>query len=358
MMEGELPVDVLEISEITFLSSEQVDGKDGAKKLPNPQNAFVPLLAPSLGEGEWTKKADMPTARGMFATSAAGGKIYAIGGIKAFPDGISTVEEYDPVADKWTRKANMPTARNYLSNSVVNGKIYAIGGWNWSVLSTVEEYNPVTDKWSKKTDMPTPREVSTSVVNGKIYAIGGWNGVALSTVEEYDPAADTWTKKTDMPTARWGHSTSVVHGKIYAIGGRVGTWNQGPAFSIVEEYDPVADTWTEKTDMPTARWGLSTSVVHGKIYAIGGSQDESTALSTVEEYDPVTDTWTKKASMPTARWYLSTNAVNGKIYVVGGATAAWVFTSTVEEYDLESTDQSINTAEKLTTTWGRVKSGK
>jgi len=32
------------------------------------------------------------------------------------------------------------------------------------------------------------------------------------------------------------------------------------------------DTWTRKADMPTARLGLSTSVVDGKIYAIGGAQ--------------------------------------------------------------------------------------
>jgi hypothetical protein len=40
---GELPVDVLEISEITFLSSEQENGNDGAKKRPNPQNTFASL---------------------------------------------------------------------------------------------------------------------------------------------------------------------------------------------------------------------------------------------------------------------------------------------------------------------------
>jgi RNA polymerase sigma factor (sigma-70 family) len=43
---GELPVDVLEISEITFLPSQQGDSKDGKPKLSKPQNAFAPLLAP------------------------------------------------------------------------------------------------------------------------------------------------------------------------------------------------------------------------------------------------------------------------------------------------------------------------
>ncbi|MHC4192469.1 MAG: LamG-like jellyroll fold domain-containing protein [Planctomycetota bacterium] len=86
-----------------------------------------------------------------------------------------------------------------------------------------------------------------------------------------------------MPTGRTYFSTSVVNGKIYAIGGFTTRDNH---LSPVEEYDPLTDTWTRKADMPTARSGLSTSAVNGKIYAIGGWVGSSTVLSTVEEYDP------------------------------------------------------------------------
>ena len=125
---------------------------------------------------------------------------------------------------------------------------------------------------------------------------------------------DTWTTRADMPTARFGLSTSVVNGKIYAIGGE----RSAQPLSTVEEYDPATDTWTAKADMPTARYALSTSVVNGKIYAIGGALNPNASFPTVEEYDPATDTWTKKADMPTARAVLSTSAVNGKIYAIGG----------------------------------------
>jgi hypothetical protein len=55
------------------------------------------------------------------------------------------------------------------------------------------------------------------------------------------------------------------------------------------------DIWTTRADMPTPRWGLSASVVDGKIYAIGGGQGMiGKYMSPVEEYDPATDTWTKK----------------------------------------------------------------
>jgi hypothetical protein len=66
---------------------------------------------------------------------------------------------------------------------------------------------------------------------------------------------------------------------------------------------------------------------------MGGGTSNGDALATLEEYDPITDTWTRKANMPTARWGLSSSAVDGKIYAVGGALVSNVAVSTVEEYD-------------------------
>jgi len=134
---------------------------------------------------------------------------------------------------------------------------------------------------------------------------------------------DTWTTKADMPTARGGLSTSVVNGKIYAFGGwRISYLPQ------VEVYDPLTDTWTKRADMPIPRHALATSVVKGKIYVIGGSSGGQ-RISRVDEYDPTADTWTQKTDMPTPRSHFSASAVNGKIYAIGGSGAV----TAVEEYD-------------------------
>ena len=151
-----------------------------------------------------------------------------------------------------------------------------------------------------------------------------------------------WAQKADMPTARYAFSTSVVNGKIYAIGG---TPNEQTWYSIVEEYDPATNIWTKRTDMPTARGCLSTSMVNGKIYAIGGVAAGPSLTSAVEEYNPLTDKWTKKANMPTARFILSSSAVNGKIYAIGGSTGVAI--STVEEYD-PATDTWTTKTDMLT----------
>ncbi len=145
-------------------------------------------------------------------------------------------------------------------------------------------------------------------------------------------AEDTWTQKSPMPTARYVLSSSVVDGKIYAIGGGVAS---GAAFSTVVAYDPVTDTWTRKADMPMVRGAGASSVVNGRIYAIGGTPSLGGATySSVIEYDATTDTWTAKTNMATARGWLSSSMVNGKIYVIGGAvTYGGTPHSTVEEYD-------------------------
>jgi N-acetylneuraminic acid mutarotase len=288
-------------------------------------------------EDTWTRKTNMPTPRALISTSVVDGVIYAIGGGTGPYSDFSTVEAYDPKTDTWTTKINMPTPRAGLSTCAVDGIIYAIGG-HWSPgLATVEAYNPVTDNWTSKTPMPTSRGfLSVSVVDGIIYAIGGCKdvtGIGLSNVEAYDPKTNTWTEKAPMPTARLLLTTCEVDGIIYAIGG-ASTFTPGAStLKTVEAYDPAANTWTEKADMPTLRGGHSTSVVDRIIYTIGGVKyGGGPGLSTVEAYDPVTDIWTTKTDMPTARKFLSSSAVDGKIYAIGGVDGGQVL-ATVEEYD-------------------------
>ena len=224
----------------------------------------------------------------------------------------------------WTQKNDMPTARWNLSTCVVNGEIYAIGGMGpvWQAMSSVEQYNPATNTWTKKSDMPTARAgLSSSVVNGKIYAIGGAvihnysldDATFLSTVEEYNPVNNTWTTKTDMPVARGFHSASVINDSIYIIGGSPNI----PMYGLLSmyAYDPATDTWTQKGDIPMGIFtGCFTGVVDGKIYVMGGDGKETR----VDEYNPATGIWTQKADMPIFTTDQATCVLDGKIYVLGG----------------------------------------
>ncbi len=259
----------------------------------------------------------------------------------------------------WTPRINMPTGRWEFSTCVVGGKIYAIGGAGpvYQALHTVEVYDPATNTWTTKSPMPTARQgLSTNVVNGKIYAIGGGAASSaaytsvetFSTVEEYDPATNTWTTKSEMPTARGFHSANVVNNRIYVIGGSPSAPSSGSVLTV-EVYEPATDTWTQKGTMPALRSAGFTSVVDGKIYCFGGY-----AFSDVDEYDPVTDTWTEKANMLTYRIGLSTSVLDGQIYAIGGyiyGVPDYPGVTTVEIYD-PATDTWTTGPDMPTGRWG------
>jgi RNA polymerase sigma factor (sigma-70 family) len=363
---GEIPVDVIKIAETTNISNDMGKDKGGNSEQFNAQSFF---MAPQ-GQGDtWTKRADMPTPRHGISACAVNGKIYVFGGAKDMGAGafLSTVEEYDPAADRWIKKADMPTPRARLATCVANGKIYAIGGW--PINGAVEEYDPATDKWTRKTPMIAPSErLAVSAVGEKIYTFGGWSGVEWRTIaaaSEYDTVTDTWTKKADLPETSEYYSANTVNGKIYIIG-----W-----FHNVLEYDPISDKYTQKAAVPSKQegnpnfwhdgascWHLllhSASVIHDKIYVIGGSQPNGNQVAV---YDPIADKWEEKADMPTARCWLATGEVNGKIYAIGGANpdinvaepgTGQPF-STVEEYDT-GLGVGVDFKGKLPTKWGKLR---
>ena len=134
-------------------------------------------------------------------------------------------------------------------------------------------------------------------------------------------AQNPWTRETPLPTIRRDLGVVAVNGKIYAIGGR----NDNGYLSINEEYDPSTKNWNTKTPMPTPRSDFGIAVVQNKIYCLGGIIDfdwsgsgRSILTGVNEVYDPFTDTWETKTSIPTKRQRPTANVVEDKIFVIGG----------------------------------------
>ncbi len=341
-----------------------------------------------VADGNWTRKTDMPTVRSYFSTSTVNRKVFVIGGRKQLEMdefgnvSLSTVEMYDSETDTWERRADMPTARSHVSTSVVDGKIYAIGGAEVAKiqqgpgianevkqLPTVEMYDPVTDTWTQKADMPTARSTSTCVVDGKIYAVGGatnridnkkpWR---LKIVEVYDPSTDIWAKVQSMKHARDGLTTSVVDGKIYAIGGM--GWPQipnqaGPFLSVVEVFNIKTNQWHEKAEMLAPKALHTTTVVNGKIYVIGGFFQGNGLFmnsSMIEIYDPATDRWNRKSEIPISKSGHTAETIKADIYIFGGSNIQHKDPFvTVEVYDTGEAFLDVNPTGKLVKIWGAIK---
>jgi N-acetylneuraminic acid mutarotase len=237
------------------------------------------------------------------------------------------------VEDSWTKLEPLPTIRRDLGVATVNGKIYAIGGRsNGARLSINEEYDPATNTWTTKTPMPTQRsDFAIAVVNDKIYCIGGiidfdWSGYGkgiLCTVNEvYDPLIDSWENKTSMPTQRQRPKANVVNGKIYVMGGFQYRDLPPPKttidFDVNEVYDPETNSWTTKTPMPHASSDSASATIDNRIYVISGFKNDLNQI-----YNPESDTWSQGAPIPTAVALAGAGATSGelapkRIYVIGG----------------------------------------
>jgi N-acetylneuraminic acid mutarotase len=308
------------------------------------------LLLSGLGaSGE-----ERPLTRAFHGAAVVNGKIYLIGGAGEDNKPFASVQVYDPATSTWAARAFVPTARALFGTSAVGGTIYVVGGTTRGrdKRAVVEAYDTVTDTWTRKADMPTPRNaLSTAVVDGKVYAIGGWGydrpeggwesidrtktGQDFSNVEVYDPKTDTWATRADMPTPRSHMTVSALGGKIYAIGGgaRIVAGRGGEWLALLEVYDAATNRWARAAELPTPRNVLSSCVVDGRIYAMGGTfSPEPTSsteellrtlrtLSVVDIYDPASGRWTKGRDLATSRGWFSTSVVNGKVYVVGGRSA-------------------------------------
>ena len=149
----------------------------------------------------WVSKAAMPAAGGELTAAALGSKLYVLGGNPA------RNYEYNPGADSWTPKTTDSVTRVRPSAAAAGGKVYAIGGMIGPPYATVnnnQEYAPETNSWTTKAVLPTGRFfTSVSEAGGKLYVIGGQSVTeSLTLNQEYDPVSNTWTDRAAMLTAR------------------------------------------------------------------------------------------------------------------------------------------------------------
>lgn len=171
-------------------------------------------------------------------------------------------------------------------------------------------------QWFELPGLPTPR-TGLAVVNyeNQIYAIGGKdaNGIS-SVVERYDPQADSWVKLAPKPTPVTDISAAAIGGLIYVPGGKL---SSGSSTNITEIFDPRTNRWMTGSTLPKPVSGYALAVYEGQMFLFGG-WDGGKVVSDAYVYDPQDETWTPLPSMPTARSYAGAVTVGAKIYVIGG----------------------------------------
>ena len=175
-----------------------------------------------------------------------------------------------------------------------------------------------SDGWLIKKSMPTARCQTVGILlNNKVYIIAGRSNAdtPLKVVEEYDPISDSWQRKAHLNEGRRIPAGCVYNNKIYEFGGN----GENKDLDTVEVYDPDSDSWKyANTKLPTARFDMIAQEINGIIYVIGGVTSSGTKLSVNEAFNPSTETWQIKASLPSPTRGMGSCVYNNKIYIFGG----------------------------------------
>jgi hypothetical protein len=206
--------------------------------------------------------------------------------------------------------------------------------------------------------MPAERFFPATVYydpTGLIYVAGGIDGSFLETDTTwiYDPVADSWDTSTapNIPVVMGGSAVSLVGQNMYLQG----SFGAG-ATNFNYAYDIVANTWTQKANMPAAVYEAAGASIGTNTYVVGGGDPAvapgsakanrkgakgpngsmarpDTSFITTYVYDTVADSWTSGPSTNVAHSFTGGTVIGNKLVVVGGFDGVTGDTNTVETSD-------------------------
>jgi hypothetical protein len=187
---------------------------------------------------QWTTRQPLPQPRGGDAGASLNGLLYVAGGYitpSVGPDELTaTVLVYDPKRDSWSNVAPMHTPRERLRLVAAGRFLYAIGGVdaNGNSLTTVEQYNPRTNQWVTIAPLQASRAFPgvayTSIAGHPVIVVVGGAELASNsivgprqTTEVLNIATGTWhTLNVLLDPGRGGLSCAIgADGALLAIGG-------------------------------------------------------------------------------------------------------------------------------------------
>src|SRR6185436_1145680 len=223
-------------------------------------------------------------------------------------------------ADSWTQKANYPgqgSSRTYFFS--IDQKGYTGCGYNTGAYSDFWEYDPLTNSWSPKAPFAggTAHSGTSFSILNKGYAGLGWIQNILSrSFWQYDPVTDSWTQVADFPSKRQSTINFVIDNTAY-----VGTGYDSVA-SVTSDfyaYDTVANTCTQKSNLPGAPRVRGIGFAIGSFGYAGLGANGNTCLYDFYKYDPVTDSWSTVSNYPgIAAWDMAAFTISGYGYMGTG----------------------------------------
>lgn len=176
--------------------------------------------------------------------------------------------------------------------------------------------------WVDRAPLPYNAGGVFAASDGTFVYVGGGadlaKGIFHNDLLQYDLMTDTWTSLPPSPDYHYHSQAVYFNGKIYNMGG----YNENlEVTDTTRIYNTGTHTWTTGEPMPQALTQMATALWNGVIYVAGGNKFAG-RVNTLYAYDIASDTWTTKAPMPQALTLPGFGVIDGKLYIAGGSADA------------------------------------
>ena len=298
--------------------NQTVDGTSKLFSLPLTLGSNTPTGS------EWVFKNSIPYGMNIKKSYKFDDKIYAVGySSEKGSDGLIC---YDPLMEQTSWIRSISSNYNWDLSVGYNNRIYLFGG------SKMEEYDINTGIMSSKSTIPgyLIGMAADATLNGKFYFVNGYskddNGddFLYPGVKVYDPVTDTWSSAANTNIPRQCSDAAVLNGKIYLFAGYD---SQGNDCNNIEEYDPATNQWTLVNSYWPCSFKSKVLSLGDKIYAFSKLD-----VNQVYGYNPDLNQWDKHCNIPEPYCEFQAEALNGKIYVLGGMQNDTDFSKNVLEF--------------------------
>jgi N-acetylneuraminic acid mutarotase len=217
-----------------------------------------------------------------------------------------------------SRFAALPEAASSFGSVVSDGWLYVYGGHiapthQYSTEAVSGQFNRLhltgSHEWEHLPGGPAMQGMNLAVHEGKIYRAGGMtphnapgspaDNYSVADCARFDPRAGKWEALPPMPEPRSSHDVVVVGDLLIVVGGWAIKGSRTEWSDTLGVLDLGAQPLRWKTvKQPFKRRALMAAAFDGRMYVIGGFDDQNRIVRDVSIYDPKSDTWSESAKIP------------------------------------------------------------
>lgn len=285
--------------------------------------AFVCDVTAFSSSTPYTQVASMPGPREYVECFVHGDYIYCFHGLSG-PD-ISLIEHevfrYDVLSDSWEVYDTVPFAGWAAYSALIGDKVYFAGGGISAIAwfkDSVFSYNIITKQTDTLFALPEPLISGRAFNNdGKFHLLGGHNGSSPYNANYiYDPVSDVWASLPFLPSGLERHCVVQFDTLVYLIGGR--GLGGVPTSNINLEYNTNSHTFTNRANLMVRVKDAACAVFDGKVYVFGGRDASNSLTDVVQIFDPLLNTWSSGTSLPSPIAHAAAVTYCDAIYLIGG----------------------------------------